>query len=118
MAGLTKMCGKCWVLRVGCVEAGLRYGRDTDISDGLRSEAGHVSEIGHVSGIIWNLNQSELLQVPAKCGIKPREEQNQVSAKPLHPGAPKPWISANPPAKHEIRSGGGAFPGRRGILWI
>ena len=50
------MCGKCWVLRVGCVEAGLRYGRDTDISDGLRSEAGHVSEIGHVSGIIWNLN--------------------------------------------------------------
>ena len=72
------MCGKCWVLRVGCVEAGLRYGRDTDISDGLRSEAGHVSEIGHVSGIIWNLNQSELLQVPAKCGIKHREVRNQT----------------------------------------
>ena len=50
IAGLAKMCGKCWVFRVGCVEAGLRYGRDTDISDGLRSEIGHVSEI------IWNLN--------------------------------------------------------------
>ena len=87
---------------------------NSDISDGLRSEIGHNPETnhvhetgndpetvndpeagndpetGHVSGIIWNLNQSELLQVPAKCGIKPREEQNQVSAKPLHPGAPKP----------------------------